>query len=64
MAVTKRDFEAVAGVIKNLLDDCDDASGEDSLLEIAGMLADYFATQNERFKREMFMSACDIIEVA
>ena len=58
MSMTKKDYLAIAGIIKRL------ANGEefvDRVLltkEIVSGLADYFACANPRFDREKFITAC------
>lgn len=60
MATTARDFDAVAKIIDKRWSDSMSDDAEQVLLDVAGNLADYFASQNERFDRERFMSACGI----
>ena len=65
--LTKKDFKAVAEIIKNshrAFEDIDSsfyAGGRfDGAEIIADKMADYFATQNPRFDRNQFMQACGL----
>lgn len=60
MATTKRDFEAIAAIIARRRKDCS-TDERLVLVEVAEDMANYFASQNERFKREQFLAACDVL---
>lgn len=60
--VSRRDFNAIAAMFATAFETCDKLSGEEVLLDLSGRLADYFAGQNERFNRQMFLDACGIVE--
>lgn len=56
--LTRKDFKAVAEIIRSNRRD-----GVESTLDNAAYeLADYFATQNPRFDRSRFMQACGLAE--
>lgn len=60
MATTKRDFEAVASILSVVRAGCN-TRGEKTTVElVACNLADYFASQNERFKRDQFLTASGV----
>lgn len=61
--MTKKHFEAIARIIKSQRDDlvseqpaCGDAYNV--LIATAANMADYFASENPRFNREKFLTAC------
>lgn len=63
--ITKKDFKAVAEIIKReytYFDDTgeDDVEGKQATSSIAFRLADYLATQNLRFDRQKFLDACGL----
>ena len=65
--LTKKDFKAVARIIKNYLPIGHITASEVSANTIreknkvvVKKLADYFATQNPRFDRERFFIACGL----
>ena len=62
--LTKKDFKAVAGIIKASIDVTIIYSTTEPNTTIKGNiaidLADYFATQNPRFDRNRFMKACGL----
>ena len=60
MATTKRDFEAVASILRIVGAGCTSKAGKTTVELVAVNLADYFATQNERFKRDQFLTACGV----
>ncbi len=63
--VTRRDFEAVAAIIEHAWRDEMSDESENVLVDVSTGLADYFESQNERFKREQFLQACGLeVEVA
>jgi len=53
---SRRDYIAVSDLIRKFKPAID----ETSLRNFANDLADYFASDNERFDREKFLSACGI----
>jgi hypothetical protein len=59
--MTKKDFELIAGVISQISADFSNG-GEDtvSLSLVAGELALALAGTNERFDREIFLTACGV----
>ena len=61
MAMTKKDYELIAGVMARLSADFTNG-GEDtvSLSLVARELADSLADTNPRFNREMFIKACGV----
>ena len=60
MSTTKRDFEAIAAVMAKAFERSKTDEEEAILLDVSMELADYFAGQNERFKREQFLASCGI----
>ena len=62
--LTKKDFKAVAGIIKASIDVTIIYSTTEPHTTIKGNiakeLANYFATQNPRFDRDRFMQACGL----
>jgi hypothetical protein len=62
--LTKKDFKAVAEIIKTGIDITIIYSTTEPNTtikgDIADRLADYFATQNLRFDRKRFMKACGL----
>lgn len=55
--MTRKHFEAIAAIIDGI---SIGQGGHDvvTLFEVTERLADYFASQNERFDRERFLKAC------
>ena len=62
MATTARDFDAVAKIIHDKWHEGISDQSEELLVDTASDLADYFASQNERFDRQRFLVACGIEE--
>ena len=60
MSTTKRDFEAIAAVMAKAFERSRTEEEEAILLDVSTDLAEYFAGQNERFKREQFLASCGI----
>ena len=63
--VAKKDFKAIAEIIKTEFTAFDgtgedDYEGKHATISIAGHLADYFITQNPRFDRQKFLNACGL----
>ena len=59
MSVTKKDFIAIAQIIKGT----SFYSGYSGCSRMTALrLADYFETQNAQFKREEFLKACGVTE--
>ena len=62
--MTKKDYELVAEAVRQtglqFVDDEDEVSYTEVLEEIATRLANSFRSENERFDREKFMTACGI----
>ena len=56
--LTKKDFKAIAEIIKTSFDG--DSATEFELPALAEHLADYLATKNPKFDREKFMKACGL----
>lgn len=61
--LTKKNFKAIAEIIKTeytAFDDTgeDDIEGKHATTSIAIRLADYFVTQNPRFDRHKFLNTC------
>jgi len=54
--MTKRDFEAIAKIIKQVAVDLDCAVVTD---RVAERIADYCLTTNPRFNRNRFLTACN-----
>lgn len=52
MAMSRKDFEAIASVVRLLAND-------GTRLTIAGQMADVLAKSNKAFDRERFLLACD-----
>ena len=65
--MTKKHFEAIAAIIKSDLDALSDVSGpaaesaREACENIAVGMADYFASENPRFDREKFLTACGVV---
>ena len=59
MALGKKDFEAVAAVIRRRVGDYS-APGQEVVKGIAHGLADEFARSNPRFDRSRFLVACGV----
>lgn len=60
MATTARDFDAVAKIIESRWSETMGTEAEELLVDVSCRLADYFASQNDRFDRERFLVACGI----
>ena len=63
--LTQKDFKAVAEIIEKRKKLNRGTRRTPNFLyadNLAGDLADYFATQNPRFDRERFMKACGLTE--
>jgi xanthine dehydrogenase iron-sulfur cluster and FAD-binding subunit A len=60
MATTARDFDAVAAIIDKRWSESMSDEAEAVLVDTACHLADYFASQNERFDRARFLLACGL----
>jgi hypothetical protein len=62
MAMSKKDFELVAGVLRQGL--CSDGSGEDALVHTAVFLIHEMAAELEAnypaFKKDVFLMACGV----
>lgn len=61
--VTKKDFKAIAEIIKQAEIYCHDTGNYGGIAngkKIANDLADYFATQNPRFDRQKFLDVCGL----
>jgi len=60
--ITKKDFKAIAKIIWNYaaIENYNDAIERITSLNIAGELANYFATQDSRFNRQKFLNACGL----
>lgn len=58
--MSKKDYIAIAEIIKKSFSG--DTSTEFELPILAEHLADYFATDNLRFDRDKFMTACGITD--
>ncbi|KKN71231.1 hypothetical protein LCGC14_0422740 [marine sediment metagenome] len=63
--LTKKDFKAVAEIIKTVIGGKSDCTNFEigwhgATEDIAEHLADYFITQDPRFDREQFMKACGL----
>lgn len=60
--MTKKDFTAIANILKNISDDVESVGLSHPPIIfihiIINQLADYFETTNPRFDRDRFMSAC------
>jgi hypothetical protein len=64
MAFTRMHYQAVAGEIHNLINDCKAwrTADEQSVRVTAERLANLFRRDNSRFDREKFMTACGLKE--
>lgn len=68
MTFQMRHYQAVADVIADAMENMDQPDTREVFLngktagieEVANSLADMFAHDNERFKRDVFMSACGL----
>jgi hypothetical protein len=63
--LTKKDFKAIADIINyeyTRFDDTseDDVDGKIAIKDVAIRLADYLTTQNPRFDRYKFLTACGV----
>jgi len=58
--VTKKDFKAIAEIIKNKTSHVNPQLLFIPTIDLARKLADYFATQNPRFDRQKFLDACGL----
>jgi hypothetical protein len=60
--MTKKDFEAIAAIIKNRLEWADPVEyGVISGIKLTARdMADYFETVNPRFDRDRFIAACGL----
>ena len=60
--VTKKDFKAIAEIIKDVQSEYNDPNAKTqaqyAIQYIAADLADYFTTQNPLFDRDRFLTAC------
>lgn len=57
--MTRKDFEAFAGIFKRqVTNPTVPAPARIALFATANMQADYFASQNPRFDRQKFLTAC------
>lgn len=57
--MSRKDFEAMAAIIKNNL--CADGGVDDEqLFQTASDMADYFESTNSSFNRTRFMDACGL----
>ena len=64
--MTKKHYEAIASILERMHPDEDSLSYQYELsrfTELAERLADYFATDNPRFDRVRFLTACGIEQV-
>lgn len=57
MATSKKDFEAIARILKRAANTARGSQG-DVVEDISEALADYFRTGNPAFDRERFLQAC------
>lgn len=57
--MTKKHYEAMATIIKEAYDKCP-TQNTTRYDDIVYPLADYFATDNPKFDRERFLTACGI----
>jgi hypothetical protein len=57
--MTRKDYQAVARVIRFNYENSDDQA-KSNIREIARELADHFKTDNSRFDRQKFYEACGI----
>lgn len=58
--VTKKDFEAIAEIIKNKTSHVNPQLLFIPTIGLVRKLADYFTTQNPRFDRQKFLNACGL----
>lgn len=63
--MTKKDFEAVASIIRQnlpiLTDNEYDRGRRDAVDNVADDLADYFKSENPHFHRGRFLTSCGLI---
>ena len=61
MSVSKKDFVAVAKILKEAREDWRGGTPVECLLNyIEEQIADYFAAENSMFDRERFINACGL----
>ena len=66
--MTKKHYEAIAGIIKDLhsmnseLHENGRGYRKDALKAVSSELSDYFQTDNKNFNRARFLEACGIVE--
>lgn len=59
MSVTQKDFRAIAQILK----DISLYSGYSQPVKmVANRLCDYFQQENPKFKKDLFLKACGVIE--
>lgn len=59
MAMLRKDYEAIAAALKDVLDDV--SASEGTLVErVAENLAEVFVNDNDRFDRERFLKAVGV----
>lgn len=63
--MTKKDFIAIAAILKNgnlaVVDEHDHPQAADIVMsDVCDAMADYFASENHLFNRKMFLTACGI----
>ena len=64
MAMTKKDYEAVARVIREVREEFPEGTAPPALSYVASGLASVFAANNERFDRQRFIQAARAWEEA
>ena len=59
--MSKKNYIAIAEIMRKHVEDCEHSPAELVRVElIASSLAGYFASENSRFDRKVFLSACGI----
>lgn len=58
----RKDYKAIAGIIRQSYQDEPTQSGRGAVIQLAGSFANMLANDNPLFDRERFMTACGIIK--
>lgn len=61
--MTRKDFEALAGIIKQVSDSKITVREYDGVVILAESIADYCEQDNNMFDREIFLAACGLSDV-
>jgi len=60
--MTKKHYEAIAEVINDVIRPYDERAVQNLVYDVTNDLADYFESDNPRFDRDRFLTACGIME--